>query len=92
MPAFVKERARVWSGPEKLPPPPLAGASPFGRAPGGGGAGLGAGHRLPASLTDVDTVVTDMMEGLIVSDHDRRKLKNDIQSQRISDGREGRVG
>ena len=87
MPSLISGRAKVWSG---FPSDASAAASPTVAkgALGGGGVGGSSGkapmHTNLNTSAGNDTYIAEMMDGLVVSDHDVPKAISDILAQRIS--------
>ena len=88
MPSLIKSRAATWCGitvDKTLPPPPQGWVS-HANAGGAGSSGIKV---QPATTFGTasqfgDVHIAQMMDGLVVSDHDVQKAIADINTQRIS--------
>jgi len=85
MPAVVSKRATTWAGMDadvKEPPKPAAATAWSSGAPGV--KSYSAVKTVAGKSSMTDDKVAEMMDGLIVSDHDVPKAIEDILAQRIS--------
>ena len=86
LPKLLFTRAEVWSGATSGAPAAATIVPPQTGAGVAGAGGPSVPNRLPGTAMN-DVQLAEMMDGLIVSDHDVSKAIADIQAQRISGAR-----